>query len=1001
VADSVTTDEDASILVDVLANDTDSDDDPLTVNSVVDPVHGTAVMTAGGASVVYTPDHNFAGSDTFSYSIQDGRGGMAFAAVTVTVVAVNDPPAAVSQVATTIEDAAVAIVLEATDVDGDAAVYDIVQPAHGSLSGTAPALTYTPHANFNGSDSFTFTAGDGQLVSAVATVSITVTPVNDGPVAQPQRVSTAEDTPIEIPLQATDVDDPELSFSVALGALHGTVTIAGDTATYRPNADYFGSDVFSIQASDGTIADGALIEVTVTAVNDAPVLSGGSFRTDEDVAVATPLTATDVESDRLTIQVVAPPSHGTVSGSTAQTLVYTPATNYFGVDSFTVKANDGTADSNVATVSIEVNAVNEAPVAAPQDVRISEDTSTPILLTATDHDGEAAALAFSVASGPSHGELSGAAPALAYTPHANFHGDDSFTFTVSDGTLSSTATISIGVYPVNDTPVAVGQTVNTDEDVQATIELSGIDVDGDDLTFEVISSPAHGSVVRSGSIVTYVPSEDFSGVDAFTFAASDGALSSTATVSLEVATVNDGPVADPQTVTTDEDTPVAVALNATDVDSSTLAFTVASQPENGVVSGDAPYLFYTPDANFFGADSFTFTVSDGTVSITETVSIDVRALNDAPVADAQRVATGEDVPLGIVLSARDVDSVTLTFSRATEPANGTLSGEPPNLTYTPNTDFVGVDSFTFTASDGTLSSTETVSIAVNATNDGPSAEAQSVSTSEDVALAIVLRASDIDSSALTFVVTAPPGNGTLTGEAPNLLYTPNAHFVGVDSLTFTANDGTLSSSSTVSIVVDPVNDAPVVVNPGTQQGFVGVPAELTIAATDIEGDSLSYSAAGLPSGMVLNATTGVISGTFTAAGTFTVAVQVSDGFVATTESFAWTVGDKPVLANPGPQVGRERDRVRLPMETTLPRQSRGARRTFTAVQLPRGLQIDSRDGEIKGRIERGAAGTYATRVSVTVGTQTYTVDFPWTVLPATGGSSGPGGDDRDDGDDRD
>jgi hypothetical protein len=246
-------------------------------------------------------------------------------------------------------------------------------------------------------------------------------------------------------------------------------------------------------------------------------------------------------------------------------------------------------------------------------------------------------------------------------------------------------------------------------------------------------------------------------------------------------------------------------------------------------------------------------------------------------------------------------------------------------------------------------------------------------------------------------VVSQPANGALSGAAPNLTYTPKPNFAGSDSFTFRVSDGTLSSIATVSIAVSAVNDAPVLVDPGPQQGFVGTPAELTLAATDPENDSVTFGVSGLPPGMVFNPTTRVIRGILMMAGSYTVNVEVSDGVLSWTGSFVWTVGTNGVLVNPGLQIDRERNKVRLEIETTLPRKSRGIRRTFTAVNLPRGLEIDSRDGEISGRIDRGAAGVYATRVSVRVGGETYTVQFLWVVLPAASGdNSGPGKGDDDD-----
>ncbi len=204
--------------------------------------------------------------------------------------------------------------------------------------------------------------------------------------------------------------------------------------------------------------------------------------------------------------------------------------------------------------------------------------------------------------------------------------------------------------------------------------------------------------------------------------------------------------------------------------------------------------------------SLTVTDNDGATN-SDSVSINVLNGNAIPVANDQAVTTDEDNAAGIILTADDADSDPLTFAIVDQPSNGSLAGSPPNMTYTPNADFNGADSFTFRVHDGSANSNiATVSITVNAVNDQAIAEAQSLATSENEALAIVLSASDVDNDALTYAVQNAPSNGVLSGTAPNLTYTPNLDFTGTDSFTFIANDGTVNSTAaTISIVVNPVS----------------------------------------------------------------------------------------------------------------------------------------------------------------------------------------------------
>jgi hypothetical protein len=185
-------------------------------------------------------------------------------------------------------------------------------------------------------------------------------------------------------------------------------------------------------------------------------------------------------------------------------------------------------------------------------------------------------------------------------------------------------------------------------------------------------------------------------------------------VSITVTAVNQPPVATPQSVTLAEDTPLAITLSGSDGDNDVLAYQVASNPLHGVLSGTAPNLTYTPDANYKGTDSFTFRVNDGTESSSPaTVDITVTPVNDQPVANGQTLATPYNTPVAITLSGSDVDGDSLTYQVGT-PSNGSLSGTAPNLTYTPATGYSGADNFTFTVNDGTVDSAPaTVSITVN------------------------------------------------------------------------------------------------------------------------------------------------------------------------------------------------------------------------------------------------------------------------------------------------
>ncbi|MFY0522205.1 Ig-like domain-containing protein [Archangium gephyra] len=618
----------------------------------------------------------------------------------------NTAPVAQPGSVTTWEDTPVDVTLLASDTEGDTLTYTVVSgPSHGTLSGSGASRTYTPAANHHGPDSITFKVNDGKVDSNVATVTFTVTPVNDAPVAMADSAATDEDTAVTVTLVATDVEDDTLTYTVVSGPSHGTLSGTGASRTYTPAANYHGPDSFTFKANDGTEdSNVATVTLTVTPVNDAPVALAGSATTAEETAVTVTLVASDADGDTLAYMVVSGPAHGTLSGSGASR-TYTPAANYHGPDAFTFKVNDGTADSIEATVTLTVTPVNDAPVAHPGAATTAEDTPVSVTLGTTDVDGDT--LTYTVLSGPSHGTLSGSGASRTYTPAANYHGPDSFTFKVNDGTVdSNVATISLAVDSVNDAPVALAGSATTAEEMAVIVTLAATDVEGDALTYEVVSGPAHGTLSGTGTSRRYTPAADYSGTDSFTFKANDGTADSIeATVTLTVTPVNDAPVALLGSVTTAENTPVSVTLGAVDVDGDTLAYTVVSGPARGTLSGSGASLTYTPAAGYHGPDFLLFQVGDGTLESTvAAVTITVTPVNDAPVARALSFTTGHDAPVSVRLEGTDGDGDALTFEVVGAPANGTLSGTGPALVYTPSAGFAGEDSFTYRVSDGQLAS---------------------------------------------------------------------------------------------------------------------------------------------------------------------------------------------------------------------------------------------------------------------------------------------------------
>jgi hypothetical protein len=287
------------------------------------------------------------------------------------------------------------------------------------------------------------------------------------------------------------------------------------------------------------IAAGEMHSLALGQTDAAPAAQGQSVSTDEDTPLAVTLIATDAENSVLTYSIITTPAQGTLSG-TVPNITYTPDANWNGTDHFTFKANDGLQDSNIATVTIMINPINDAPVAVAQSVATPKDTPLTLTLTAT--DVENSALTYTIVTGPAHGTLSGAAPDLTYTPNVGYAGDDFIYFSANDGErTSNVAMVNISVFIVSHHPSALDDAYSTYQNNVLTIAAPGVlsndtDADGDPLYAHLVSGPVHGTLTLNvdGSF-DYLPAANYAGEDSFNYQAVDGEqVSNIATVRITV-----------------------------------------------------------------------------------------------------------------------------------------------------------------------------------------------------------------------------------------------------------------------------------------------------------------------------------------------------------------------------------------------------------------------------------------------------------------------------------
>jgi hypothetical protein len=436
----------------VLANDRDPDGWALRVASVTQAANGS-VLINGDNTVRYQPNEGFTGLDGFAYTIEDGHGGSATAAVSVTVNDVAHAPVAESQAVQTDEDTALAIRLAVTDADRDPLTFTIERPpAKGSLSGTPPDVSYTPDRDYSGPDRFVFAVEDGHGGRDTGTVSIRVRPLGDLPVAEDDAAETNEGRVSDIVVLANDRDpDGDVLRVVSVTqAANGSVLVNGDdTLRYQPDAGFTGLDGFAYTIGDGQGGTAtATVRVRVNDVADAPVAEDQTLETDEDTALAITLVASDADGDPLTFTIQTPPARGSLGGMPPD-VSYTPDADYSGADSFVFEAGDGQGGSDTGTVSIRIRPVDDLPVAEDDAGETTEGMVVDIAVLGNDRDPDGGALkVVSVTQGANGWVLINGDDTLRYQPNAGFAGPDGFAYTASDvdgGT--DTAVVSVTVRP--------------------------------------------------------------------------------------------------------------------------------------------------------------------------------------------------------------------------------------------------------------------------------------------------------------------------------------------------------------------------------------------------------------------------------------------------------------------------------------------------------------------------------------------------------------------------
>ncbi|HCH1180627.1 TPA: tandem-95 repeat protein, partial [Vibrio parahaemolyticus] len=898
--DVITTEEDTAVTIDVLVNDSDVEGDALSIQSASVPKEQGTVEVVDG-KLVFTPAENFNGEATISYIVTDGDL-TDEAKVSVTVTPVNDSPVAVDDTTSIQEDTAVTIdvLSNDTDVDGDKLSIQsaTVPEAQGKVEIVDGKLVFTPAENFNGDAEITYTVTDGQLTDE-AKVTVTVNPVNDAPTIKVDAVESITENAVStdtvvatLTVRDTDTPEDQLTVSLENNSNGYFVLVGNEVKLTQAGVDAVNNDELNLKdlTISASVSDGVnptandSDSLVVNRVNDAPTIKVDAVESITEDAVSTDTVVatltvrdTDTPEDQLTVS-LENNSNGyfvLVGNEVKLTQAGVDAVNNdeLNLKDLTISASvsDGVNPTANDSDSLIVNRVNDAPVAKDDIATTQEDTAVTIDVLPNDTDADGDKLSIESASVPKEqGTVEVVNGKLVFTPAENFNGDAEITYTVTDGQLTDEAKVTVTVNPVNDAPtIKVDAVESITEDavstdtVVATLTVRDTDTPEDQLTVS-LENNSNGYFVLVGNEVKLTQA----GVDAvnndelnlkdltISASVSDG-VNPTASDSdsLIVNRVNDAPtvenaIAD-QELSEDFAT-YTIDLNDAFKDSdSALNFSVSGN-SNVLVSIENGIATITPTADWNGSETLMFTATEPSgESVSQTVNFTV-----APVADivADKATVVEDTSTIIKVLGNDTFEGTdkvVSLDTNNGPANGTVSVNPDgSVTYTPNDNYHGTDSFTYIVTSGGVSESTTVSVDVTPVNDAPVAKDDIATTQEDTAVTIDVlpNDTDVDGDKLSIEsASVPKEQGTVEVVNGKLVFTPAENFNGDAEITYTVTDGQLTDEAKVTVTVNPVNDAPTIkvdaVESITENAVSTdtVVATLTVRDTDTPEDKLAVS----------------------------------------------------------------------------------------------------------------------------------------------------------------
>ncbi len=709
VVATVTLDEDTTTQIPLTVTDSDGS----VTSIIVEADNGVVTFNSDTGLINYAPNENFNGAETIRVTATDDLNANTIVNIAVTVSSINDAPAlTITENVTTDEDTLIVIPFVTSDLDGTIVSVTATATSGSPIVDTvANTVSYTPNLNFYGGDTIIVTTTDNEGAATIKNVTVTVNSVNDNPVIVIENTTTNEDTLVNVPYTVSDVEGGVVITAIGNNG-SAVVDLENNQIIFTPDTNYVGFASFDVTVTDSEDAFiTKTVNVEVTSVNDNPLLTiNTSLTMEENTDKVISYVTADIDGTVDSVTASTTPNATITVDMVAQTITYTPNTEFIGEDSFTVTAtdNEGGTDSKIITITVN-NVDVAATITVEATVTLDEDTSLDIPFTITDFDGTVVATASAL-----NGITTIVDGNITYTPNADFNGVDTITVTSTDelGGIT-TAEITATVGEVEDASIiTVEANVTMTENTSLEIPYSASDVDGEITGATVVAT--NGTVVVADGIITYTPTADYEGSDVITLEVTDvnGGVTNT-TINVEVTMYNTtATITVTSGVVMDENTSLDITFTVEDIDGDITSTEVTAS--NGVATTTTNTISYTPTTHYNGADTLVLTVTDEFGGITtENIVVTINSINEAAVVTiVSELITTVDMVENINYEVSDTDGdLTTAIVNATD-GEVTLDIDNRIITYTAPS-IAGTDTITLTVNDGTVDTVKTISVTIN------------------------------------------------------------------------------------------------------------------------------------------------------------------------------------------------------------------------------------------------------------------------------------------------